>query len=506
MHQQTNKKSTNKSRAAANTTPQAGKSVAQFVKKNDTGLPDDLKAGIENLSGYAMDDVKVHYNSSQPAQLQAHAYAQGTDIHLGPGQEKHLPHEAWHVVQQKQGRVQPTRQMKGKVQVNDEQGLEREADVMGNKALNTTLPPQQQEETIQSGASLISHTAQFVPVIQRAKIEPKGVQGLTHLVKMIEGNHLYNGDNWSDNEGVEVKTGDKLLVDEDDAWDSRRGIDQETNWEQDGQGEASHLWLRVLELNHAPVEPVEENWYVRAEMLSEGWPDWEEGPKTMHSIWVQGDFRKNEEALQGIETHRGEDTEGWVDMIWLYNSGVDQGAYKPEKVEIDSAKLSPLMQRSFKHEMAIWKESGNMPEWVENWLPILDVLYEKKSFVTMSDLMRMIILYYEGGVYMDVKIKVQPDKALFKERPMLKVNQVNFYARENWAIMAHAGAQMIEEMMIEAYKQFPNVDELATYPENYNDPKPVGGRKREGKMHVELHEKLGVWNVIEKKGRPTFPT
>ena len=25
------------------------------------------------------------------------------DIHLGPGQEKHLPHEAWHVVQQKQG-------------------------------------------------------------------------------------------------------------------------------------------------------------------------------------------------------------------------------------------------------------------------------------------------------------------------------------------------------------------------------------------------------------------
>ena len=45
-----------------------------------------------------MDDVNVHYNSNKPAQLQAHAYAQGTDIHLGPGQEKHLPHEAWHVV------------------------------------------------------------------------------------------------------------------------------------------------------------------------------------------------------------------------------------------------------------------------------------------------------------------------------------------------------------------------------------------------------------------------
>ncbi|HAA20749.1 MAG TPA: hypothetical protein DCP28_19025, partial [Cytophagales bacterium] len=56
------------------------------------GLPAQLKAGIENLSGRPMDDVKVHYNSDKPAQLQAHAYAQGTDIHLAPGQEKHLPH------------------------------------------------------------------------------------------------------------------------------------------------------------------------------------------------------------------------------------------------------------------------------------------------------------------------------------------------------------------------------------------------------------------------------
>lgn len=101
---------------------------------NHTGLPDELKHGVENLSGYSMDDVKVHYNSSQPATLQAHAYAQGTDIHIAPGQEKHLPHEAWHVVQQKQGRVKPTMQMKGKMNVNDDAGLEKEADVMGAKA------------------------------------------------------------------------------------------------------------------------------------------------------------------------------------------------------------------------------------------------------------------------------------------------------------------------------------------------------------------------------------
>ncbi|HAA17208.1 MAG TPA: hypothetical protein DCE41_38045, partial [Cytophagales bacterium] len=75
---------------------------------SSTGLPGSLKSGIESLSGLAMDDVSVHHNSDKPAQLQAHAYAQGTDIHLAPGQEQHLPHEAWHVVQQKQGRVQPT--------------------------------------------------------------------------------------------------------------------------------------------------------------------------------------------------------------------------------------------------------------------------------------------------------------------------------------------------------------------------------------------------------------
>ena len=104
-------------------------------KANTTGLPDQLKNGIEQLSGYSMDDVKVHRNSPKPAQLHAHAYAQGTNIHLGPGQEKHLPHEAWHVVQQKQGRVKPTILLKEKVGVNDDPQLEHEADVMGRKAL-----------------------------------------------------------------------------------------------------------------------------------------------------------------------------------------------------------------------------------------------------------------------------------------------------------------------------------------------------------------------------------
>lgn len=101
---------------------------------NRTGLPDRLKTGMEALSGIALDDVRVHRNSTRPAQLQAHAYAQGTDIHLAPGKEEHLPHEAWHVVQQMQGRVRPTARGAGNVPLNNDIALEGEADTMGARA------------------------------------------------------------------------------------------------------------------------------------------------------------------------------------------------------------------------------------------------------------------------------------------------------------------------------------------------------------------------------------
>lgn len=114
---------------------QSGIAESKLKKENNSGLPGNLKSGIENLSGFSMDEVKVHHNSPKPAQLQAHAYAQGTDIHLAPGQERHLPHEAWHVIQQKQGRVKPTMQMNAEVNINDDKSLENEADELGNKAI-----------------------------------------------------------------------------------------------------------------------------------------------------------------------------------------------------------------------------------------------------------------------------------------------------------------------------------------------------------------------------------
>jgi hypothetical protein len=136
------------------------------------GLPAQLKAGVEALSGMSIDGVRVHYNSNQPAQLRALAYARGTDIHLGPGQEEHLPHEAWHVVQQAQGRVRPTIQAKG-LPVNDEEHLEQEADRMGAQALRigTEAAP-----TTAALRTLGAH-ASAAAALQRAEDESEPADG-----------------------------------------------------------------------------------------------------------------------------------------------------------------------------------------------------------------------------------------------------------------------------------------------------------------------------------------
>jgi len=117
-------------------------------RENNTGMPDNLKAGVESLSGIDLSDVRVHYNSPKPSKIGALAYTQGTNIHVAPGQERHLSHEAWHVVQQAQGRVKPTMQMREGIAVNDDKELEREADIMGYKALQMYIQSEKREDKI----------------------------------------------------------------------------------------------------------------------------------------------------------------------------------------------------------------------------------------------------------------------------------------------------------------------------------------------------------------------
>lgn len=101
--------------------------IQREEKSNNTGLPDNLKTGVENLSGYNMDDVEVHYNSDKPTQLNALVYTRGTDVHVSPRQEKYLPHELGDVIQQMKGPVSPTAYLDS-LPVNDDPQLEGEAD------------------------------------------------------------------------------------------------------------------------------------------------------------------------------------------------------------------------------------------------------------------------------------------------------------------------------------------------------------------------------------------
>ena len=160
-----------------------GSSGSTVQKKSDGGLPSNLQSGVEKLSGQDMSNVNVNYNSDKPAQLNAHAYAQGNNIHLGPGQEKHLPHEAWHVAQQKQGRVQPTKQMKSKVNINDDPALEKEADVMGAKAAKIGSDNEKSLAQLQSKIDNSDQVSQLIAfdnqindtTIQEASIESNSI-------------------------------------------------------------------------------------------------------------------------------------------------------------------------------------------------------------------------------------------------------------------------------------------------------------------------------------------
>jgi hypothetical protein len=87
-------------------------------KENSTSLPVNLNAGNANLSGYSMEDMKNHGNCDKPAQFIAAGYEKGTAIHLASGQDKSLPHKAWHVRPQKPARESPIKQRLKKMNNN----------------------------------------------------------------------------------------------------------------------------------------------------------------------------------------------------------------------------------------------------------------------------------------------------------------------------------------------------------------------------------------------------
>ncbi|MDB5053994.1 MAG: hypothetical protein JWM44_2044 [Bacilli bacterium] len=109
-------------------------------KGSDNKMPEDVQMKMESAFNADFSNVNIH-EGSKATDVGALAYAQGNDIHFAPGQynpesesgQQLLGHELTHVVQQRKGVVKPTTEANG-MAINDDPGLENEADQMGKKA------------------------------------------------------------------------------------------------------------------------------------------------------------------------------------------------------------------------------------------------------------------------------------------------------------------------------------------------------------------------------------
>ncbi|UII27020.1 DUF4157 domain-containing protein [Fulvivirga maritima] len=110
-------------------------------------LPDPLRHKLEYISGYYLGDVEIFFNSTKPEAINVAAYAYGNSIFISPGYEYTLAHEAWHVIQQKQGRVTISGINNG-VPVNNNLQLEGEACNMATIIEQGYLHPKMQRPVI----------------------------------------------------------------------------------------------------------------------------------------------------------------------------------------------------------------------------------------------------------------------------------------------------------------------------------------------------------------------
>jgi len=150
----------------------------QAKSSNPNGLPATVQTQMEGALGADFSNVNIHTNSQSATDVGALAYTQGNDVHFAPGQynpesssgQELIGHELTHVVQQREGRVQPTTQAAG-LPVNDDKGLESEADAGGQKAV-------QMKSEFKSTKSLDNNI--FSNTIQKIEANPDNVNTSTN--------------------------------------------------------------------------------------------------------------------------------------------------------------------------------------------------------------------------------------------------------------------------------------------------------------------------------------
>ena len=199
-------------------------------KEDPASSGGDVMSKMESSFGTSFSDVNIHKESSKASDVGALAYTQGSDIHFAPGQFKPetnsgqqlLGHELTHVVQQREGRVSPTTEVNG-MPVNDNKGLEAEADQMGAKAAQGKFIGSSGSLSMNSKTSQLKANSSQNATIQKFDVElpwdslkKKGRNGMaleiSNTINLIREQKVNITDTWGKNADKEdLKPGKVLL-------------------------------------------------------------------------------------------------------------------------------------------------------------------------------------------------------------------------------------------------------------------------------------------------------
>jgi len=128
----------------------------QIQRKKNENLPEDLQEKIENSFGQDFSNVNIQKNSKEAIGLNARAFTKGDSIHFAPSEfnpnsekgKNLIGHEFTHVTQQRSGVVKPTSVMGEGLNLNNDRGLESEADYFGQKAVRGESIPKYQSSSL----------------------------------------------------------------------------------------------------------------------------------------------------------------------------------------------------------------------------------------------------------------------------------------------------------------------------------------------------------------------
>lgn len=106
---------------------------------NPSKLPDSINNVAKKSFGQDLSNVNIRTNDKEADDLGAKAFTKGNEISFGNGEydpssaegKSLIGHELAHVIQQKNGLVQPTSSINN-IFINDNPHLEKQADEMGN--------------------------------------------------------------------------------------------------------------------------------------------------------------------------------------------------------------------------------------------------------------------------------------------------------------------------------------------------------------------------------------